>query len=165
MVDCCLMCMQQNYAILFFLLRKKNMIIKAARIFLKGGEFDMNYSGMSEDALRSYVDQIRKEAEVKEQKEQEELQAKTSELLKINSQYEYKVEIVRDNADGSTNVTLMENTISRFATQGWRLINCYTNETGKNSKYVGVGGFGEESNATMDETVLVFERCVKLAGQ
>ena len=42
--------------------------------------------------------------DTKEQIIQEEIQEKTNELLKINSQYEYKVEIVRDNADGSTNV-------------------------------------------------------------
>ena len=119
--------------------------------------------GTIDDALNNYLIQARKEN--RDQEEQVELQEKTREILKINSQYEYKVEAVSDDADGSVNVFALEKIISKYAVQGWRLINCFSNETGKNSKYVGFGGFGEGHNATIDETVLVFERCVKLAGQ
>lgn len=45
--------------------------------------------------------------------------------------------------------------------QGWRLVTMYSNEIGTNE--ISVAGIG--SNVTMCEDILVFERCIKEAGE
>ena len=68
--------------------------------------------------------------------------------------YEYAVETVQDNRVGSTNTQALAARINNRACDGWRLVTSFTNELGVNSQsFMGVG-----TNATIDETVLIFER-------
>ncbi len=68
--------------------------------------------------------------------------------------YEYKVESFRDNSSGTTDISTMSNIINRYAEKGYRVVNVFTNEIGKNT--VGIGGVS--TNTTIDEVVVIFER-------
>ena len=86
------------------------------------------------------------------------------EQIKKNPYYEYDYVVVPNLSDGSTNKERIEEVINNHAMQGWRLITMYSNELGKNSMGVAVGGVGGGTNTTMCEDVMVFERCIK-AGE
>lgn len=86
------------------------------------------------------------------------------EQYKKNPLYEYDYIIVPNKDDGSTNADKIRSIIINHAMQGWRLVTMYSNELGKNSMGVAVGGIGGGSNTTMCEDIMVFERCIK-AGE
>ena len=86
------------------------------------------------------------------------------EQIKKNPYYEYDYVVVPNLSDGSTNKERIEEVITSHAMQGWRLVTMYSNELGKNTMGVAVGGVGGGTNATMCEDVMVFERCIK-AGE
>ena len=70
--------------------------------------------------------------------------------------YEYKVVSLRDAWGGRTNIDALQNTLSLLGRDGWRLVNSFTNELGKNSMSVSNMG----TNSTVDEAILIFERYV-----
>lgn len=72
-----------------------------------------------------------------------------------NPIYEYKVESVRDSGTGVCDPERLQQVISIYASNGWRLISSFSSEIGKNA----IGGL----NATVDQTILIFERCMKAA--
>lgn len=68
--------------------------------------------------------------------------------------YEYKVETVMDSAVlGKFDQDNTQRLINSYAINGWRLHTAFTNEVGKNAA-LGI-------NATINQTVLIFERCIK----
>lgn len=78
---------------------------------------------------------------------------KQQQILK-NAIYEYKVEIISDSAFlGKTSKSELEDTIMQYALNGWKLHSVTTNEIGKNAM-LGI-------NSTLNNTILVFERCIK----
>ena len=83
------------------------------------------------------------------------------EQIKKNPYYEYDYVVVPNLSDGSTNKERIEEVIASHAMQGWRLVTMYSNERGKNSMGVSVGGVGGGTNTTMCEDIMVFERCIK----
>lgn len=83
------------------------------------------------------------------------------EQIKKNPYYEYDYVVVPNKSDGSTDRERIQDIISSHAIQGWRLVTMYSNELGKNSMGVAVGGVGGGTNTTMCEDVMVFERCIK----
>ena len=86
------------------------------------------------------------------------------EQIKKNPYYEYDYVVVPNLSDGSTNKERIKEVITSHAMQGWRLVTMYSNELGKNTMGVAVGGVGGGTNTTMCEDVMVFERCIK-AGE
>lgn len=86
------------------------------------------------------------------------------EQIKKNPYYEYDYVAVPNKSDGSTDKERIQEIIDSHAMQGWRLVTMYSNERGKNSIGVAVGGVGGGTNTTMCEDVMVFERCIK-AGE
>lgn len=86
------------------------------------------------------------------------------EQIKKNPYYKYDYVVVPNLSDGSTNKECIQEVIASHAMQGWRLITMYSNELGKNTMGVAVGGVGGRTNTTMCEDVMVFERCIK-AGE
>ena len=71
--------------------------------------------------------------------------------------YDYKIETIRDKqffGAGGTNTVMLNNIISKYASQGYRISNVFTNELGKNAHTVG----GVNYNSTIDEVVLIFEK-------
>lgn len=83
-----------------------------------------------------------------------------SEKVKINDLYEYDVVTIRDNKTGSTDIASLRVELEKRGREGWRLVNTFTNELGVNSS--SFAGYG--TNATIDEVVLIFERCIKRAS-
>ena len=71
--------------------------------------------------------------------------------------YEYSVVSLVDEG-GRTNIKKMAGTLNEMGLAGWHLVTSHTNELGKNALML--AGFG--INATADETILIFERYVKL---
>lgn len=72
--------------------------------------------------------------------------------------YEYAVEIINDNPDGSANLADIISTLTKYSTHGWRLHSTLSNEIGKDSSSVGVAGIGIGVNATIDQIIFIFER-------
>lgn len=85
-------------------------------------------------------------------------------LLKIkalNELYEYKVVSLSDNSAGMINTNNLSTVLNMYASNGWRLKNVITNEIGKNAMSIGYAGISGGSNATIEMTILIFERKVK----
>lgn len=81
--------------------------------------------------------------------------------LEKNPQYEYKSVVIDDSTDGTINNSLLQNILDEHAYKGWRLHSAFSNEVGKCSNSVFVGFLGTTVNATIDQTILIFERCIK----
>lgn len=80
------------------------------------------------------------------------------EIAKLNDIYEYKVVTIQDDYDGNISGKRIQDTLNDYASLGWRLKSAITNELGKNEFGVAVTGVGSGTNATIDNTVLIFER-------
>lgn len=79
-----------------------------------------------------------------------------------NPLYEYKVVTVMDSAvSGKFNENRVQNVLTNHAIDGWRLKTAFTNELGKNA----LAALGLGINATVDQTILIFERCIKAADE
>lgn len=85
-------------------------------------------------------------------------------LLKIkalNSLYEYKVISLVDDRTGSLSADKLSATLNLYASYGWRLREVIVNEAGKNAFGAGYSGISAGTNATIDTTMLIFERKIK----
>lgn len=83
--------------------------------------------------------------------------ATTKSKIALNDLYEYDVVRIKDKPTGETDILAIQSELGRRSREGWRLINSFTNELGVNA--ASIAGFG--TNATVEETVLIFERCIK----
>lgn len=80
-----------------------------------------------------------------------------SSKLQINDIYEYDVCTVKDKSSGEIDVLALKKELEARGKEGWHLVNTVTNQLGVNG--VSVAGFS--TNTTIDETILIFERCIK----
>ncbi len=115
----------------------------------------------NERAIEQRQLQIKQETAAMIEKERTEAEKKIKALRHIqelNDLYEYDVVPVVDEKDGSANIYKIKQVINEYSSQRWRLISILTNEIGKNSTSSGYGGFTNGTNATIDQTILVFER-------
>lgn len=113
---------------------------------------------------------IEKEREERESKRKEyeknirerEEQAKKEKLDFVQKLplYEYATEIIMDNRSGGINQSSLNYTLEKYAKEGWRLHTALTNEAGKNTSSIGYGGVSVGTNATIDQTILIFERMI-----
>lgn len=55
----------------------------------------------------------------------------------------------------------MQTALDEYAEKGWRLHSIFNNELGKTSSAVSIGIIGTSVNATIDQTVMILERCIK----
>ncbi len=81
--------------------------------------------------------------------------------LAKNPLFEYQVITVDDLSTGQADQGSIQKVLSEWSEKGWRLHTIFTNEIGKSSTAASIGGFGTGTNATIDQTILVFERCIK----
>ncbi len=88
---------------------------------------------------------------------QEELRVKIS----LNDIYEYDVVCIRDKHSGGMDVEKLTAVLKEHGEMGWRLVNTFTNELGVESSGISMRGMSYSTNATIDETILIFERCIK----
>lgn len=100
--------------------------------------------------------QVQEQIEAEQLERQKALEEREASLRKINACYEYRVETITDLYNGAINVVQMQNILADYAKRGWRLHSVFTNELGKN----GVTANNVNINATMDQTILVFERYI-----
>lgn len=99
---------------------------------------------------------MQKEHELRKNAEEEK-----QEQLKNNPLYEYKTVILNDRENGTIDEVGIKNNLNHYAADGWRLHTVFTNEVGKNSTTTMVGPIGGGINATINQTILIFERCIK----
>lgn len=78
----------------------------------------------------------------------------------LEGYYEYDVLSVSDDEYGNLDKVGLKNYLNKMGKQGWRLKAVTSNELGKTARHVGIGGFGGGTNATIEETILIFERFV-----
>ena len=81
----------------------------------------------------------------------------------INDLYEYEVVSVTDDVSGVLDIKRLSTILKMYASEGWRLKTTITNEIGKNTIGVAIGSVGTGTNATIDQTVLIFERRIETA--
>lgn len=98
---------------------------------------------------------------IKTQNRQEELEKLKEAQLPKNPIYEYKVEIITDNSDGTISDSQIQGLLSQYSLQGWKLHSMVVNEVGKSATSTMIGFLGLNVNATIDQTILIFERCIK----
>lgn len=82
-------------------------------------------------------------------------------IIALNDIYQYDLVTVTDKASGESNIEGIKNVLNNYSLQGWKLVSVSTNELGKNLSSIGIGGLSVGTNSTVEQTVLIFERCVK----
>lgn len=97
------------------------------------------------------------EFEIPEQEVEDQINA----VISINDIYEYDVVSLNDTKHGSSDLVALQEILSEHGRNGWRLVNTVTNELGHNSSSVSLCGMTSKTNATIDQIILIFERCVK----
>ena len=113
-------------------------------------------------------DERNKQLETERQKQEKELQkqweerAKRSLIINSSGRYEYATEYLRDSSNGILDKSQLDSVLKKYSEEGWRLHSVFTNEAGKNASSTGIGGLALGSNSTIDITILIFERCIKL---
>lgn len=107
---------------------------------------------------RELLEKKQKEAEYNRIKT---IKEKNERIFSINDLYEYDIETISDLQTGESNTSAIISTINMYAKNGWKLHTIYTNEIGKTSH---PQAFGISTvNATIDQTILIFERKVSLS--
>lgn len=142
--------------------------------FINSCNLDENFKTSRIEKLKAKCDLDRK---AKREQQQAEKQARIEkayserttgveieDIISVNNLYEYCVEKIYDKSTGGTDERLLEDMLNAYAKNGWRVKNMFTNELGVNrsSTSMSYGGFGTSSgtNATIDEVVIIFERCI-----
>ncbi len=95
-----------------------------------------------------------------QQRKNEKEECKKNQLSK-NPLYEYQVVIVNNLETGEVNLEEMQQTLNYWSEAGWKLHSVFNNELGKTSSTIHLGFLGTNVNATIDQTVMIFERCIK----
>lgn len=112
-----------------------------------------------EDLIQLKQDEEKQKQEEEKQKHDRE-EHKQLQIVK-NPLYEYKVIVINNLADGQINQDQMQITLDEWSEKGWRLHSVFNNELGKTSSAMSIGILGTSVNATIDQTVVIFERCIK----
>ena len=134
--------------------------------------FNCNYSyELGRVITKEEMQEASRVVEEKNKKQQAEMQEKRErELQELreyqnnrekNALYEYEVVTLRDNSTGGFNVEEYRNILRKYSAEGWQLKTVFSNEIGKNTSSVGYGGLSYGTNATIDQTIITFERCIR----
>lgn len=123
--------------------------------------YDFRYKRVitSEELTKQRERQIEQQNKLIEDAKLKEEQKKIQ--LEKNPLYEYDVVIINDLSNGQIDEEKMRRSLNKQADNGWRLHSVFTNEIGKSSVAMSIVGFGNEINSTIDQTILIFERCIK----
>lgn len=123
--------------------------------------FNCHYSYIYKRVITKDEQMVKKKQQMKElEKREEENRLKQAQLSK-NPLFEYKVIVINDLSSGQVDNIKIQETLNEWSEKGWRLHSIYSSEIGKNSTGISIAGFGSITNATIDQTVLIFERCIK----
>lgn len=105
--------------------------------------------------MRNANERLQQEREEKQREKERQKEAQ----LKKNALYEYKTVIINDLSTGEIDGPAVERALLEYAEKGWRLHTIFTNEVDKTvtpMMFIQIN-----LNATIDQTVMVFERCIK----
>lgn len=83
------------------------------------------------------------------------------EQLSKNPLFEYKVIVIEDLSSGQVDNKKIQQTLDEWSEKGWRLHSIYSSEIGRNSAAASIARLGVMINATINQTVMIFERCIK----
>lgn len=119
--------------------------------------YDFIYKRVRTQQEKRELEQIEKQKRAEKQAEKEKHQIQ----IQKNANYEYDVDCIRDEDNGSVNILKIKDLIHQYAEKGWRLHSVFRNELGKNSSSGGANGIYVGSNATIEETIFIFERKIK----
>ena len=122
-------------------------------------EEERKQQGILEEQIR-LKEQQRQEIEAKRKEREETVKKEKIEFIQKLPLYEYATEVITDDRSGGINRSLLNETLARYAKECWRLHTALSNELGKNSSSVGYGGISYGTNATIDQTILIFERMI-----
>lgn len=103
------------------------------------------------------AEQLRQQERVEQERVQKEYQNNREK----NALYEYEVVVLNDTSSGGFDVEKYRQILRTYSETGWRLKTVFANEVGKNSSSFGYGGASSGTNATIDQTILTFERCIR----
>lgn len=81
--------------------------------------------------------------------------------LSKNPRFEYQTIIVNNLETGEINQEKIQHTLNTWSNNGWKLHTIFNNELGKTMSSVTIGFLGSSINATIDQTILIFERCIR----
>lgn len=128
---------------------------------LVGNEVNVCFNCGYDWILRRIPNKERREHEDKiQQKIHQQKELLTAQLSR-NPKYEYKVEAIVDDKYGDIGLDKIQNLLTRYSEAGWKLHSVFTNELGKNGRTIGIYSASSGTNATIEQTVFIFERCVK----
>ncbi|MDE7353241.1 MAG: DUF4177 domain-containing protein [Acetatifactor sp.] len=113
----------------------------------------------SEELAKQRNRQIEEQQKALEESRLKEEQKKLQ--LAKNPRFEYKIVIVNDLPNGQIDGDGVQKALDEWAENGWKLHSAISNEIGKDSSSVSIAGFGSGINATIEQTILIFERCIK----
>ena len=99
---------------------------------------------------------------IQQLKENQREEIKKRNLLYLNSEYEYKTVVINDLITGEIDSKKLQKTLESYALNGWRLHSVFTNEVGRNSGGSFTSFQGVSINAAIDQTILIFERRIKV---
>lgn len=120
--------------------------------------FKCNYNFKYKQVLTK---EEQKQLEKNEEKQKNILQEEANVQIPKNPYFEYRTVIVNNLETGEINQTQLQAALNTYAENGWKLHSVFNNELGKTSSSVAIGFLGSTVNATIDQTVLIFERCIK----
>lgn len=92
----------------------------------------------------------------------------TEMLAKIEMQnniMDYKIDVVIDKYTGGTDFEALQKSLNWHSQRGWKVKSIFTNEIGKNSSSVTVGGYTSGTNATIDQTIIIYERSALMTDE
>lgn len=81
-----------------------------------------------------------------------------------NVAYEFQrkeTERREDLSSGQVDNKKIQQTLNEWSKKGWGLHSIYSSEIGRNSAATSIVRLGVTINATINETVMIFERCIK----
>lgn len=78
--------------------------------------------------------------------------------LSKNPIFEYQTVIINNLKTGAINQIEFQKTLETWSQKGWRLHTAFNNELGKTFSPTIIG---PDLNSTIDQTILIFERCIK----
>ena len=113
---------------------------------------------------REKEQKLYEQKKISEQQKNEQIklfQQQMEEQIKNNPLYEYETIVINDNSDGTVNTKQIQDTLLEYSKAGWRLHSIFTNEVGKSTVGAFIGFIGSNVNATIDQTIMIFESCIK----
>ena len=85
--------------------------------------------------------------------------------LENSARYEYETVYLSDSNTGVLPKSHLDATLTQYASNGWRLHSILTNEAGSNKSSTQIGSYSFGTNSTMDVTILIFERCIRMPSK